>query len=152
MSLHPPTGFLMRPTAPRALRLLLFVIALSPTSFNDALAQWSWLSQQDHLRGKAIVDVGEVSRQLHITPGSYEYDPVWDTRRWKPGRTVDYVQFRGLRTICLDPAATSTSSNEAALLLMDSDDRVYLAVLTSSLGSINVKVSAVLVIECPFLF
>ena len=109
----------------------------------SAAAQWAILSGQEQLRGKTIVDVGELSLESRYVVGSSS------ATSYQSGRLVSWYQFRGQRTVCADEFAFSKSSSHAALLLADEKGSLYLALLDTSIGSISVDVKTFVAIRCP---
>ena len=134
-----------------SIRIILVAVLTvgSPASVN---AQWSMFSHHDQLRAKVIVDVGTLSRQTHTTPSTYDYDPLLRSRRWKPGETMDWLEFRGQQTVCMDAAYFTGSSSQAVILLTDADERLYVATFESAIGSIRVELRLVTLIRCPSRF
>ena len=127
-----------RPLLPVSLFVSLLLLSTS-----SAAAQWTMFSDQERLRGKTIVDVGELSHEMKFIPGRYE------AGSYQAGKSVTWYQFRGQRTVCADEFAFSGASSDAALLLSDEKGHLYMASLKTSIGSIDVDVTSFVAIACP---
>jgi hypothetical protein len=119
-----------------ALLGILASISLSVGANRRAAAQWAMFSKQDQLQGKAIADVGELSDRSYLRRDS--------------ARVLRWLAFDGKQqSLCFDDTSSFVGSNAAALLLVDADKNTYIAVLSTSIGSVRVDVFAVLLVQCP---
>ena len=113
-------------------------------------AQWSFLGDQGRLRGAAIIDVGEVTSRSRYTVGRSEYDPILKTDTYIPGREIEWIEFRGEQTVCIEPRRLSGRlTREAALIVTDSDRHLSLVILRGSLGSVDIDMVPLVPITCP---
>lgn len=119
---------------------LVSVLLLSP---NQASGQWSIGSDEDRLRGKAVVDVGAVSEESRTVE---RYDPLLEQETLE---TIEWWEFRGRQRYCMESGISLIGFSTAALLLTDDQQGVYLATIESSVGSIEVEVERVFLTECP---
>lgn len=108
-----------------------------------ALAQWSIGSDENRLRGKAIVDVGTVTEESRMVE---RYDPLLERETLE---TVQWREFRGRQRRCMEPGIGLVGYSTAALLLADGQHGIYVATIESSVGSIDIGVEQVLLRECP---
>lgn len=105
------------------------------TASRTVLAQWALFADQKALLGKTIVDVGEVRSEYTSSTSRLE-------------RRREWLVFRGQEERCLDASGFSVGGSAAALLLVDENRGVYLAVFKPSIGSVDVDVSRTRAIEC----
>ena len=126
---------------PALTAIVLGTLLLLPT--RSATAQWASLSNQEDMRGKTIVDVGDLSRET-----KYEPPPANSNL---PGRSITWYHFRGQRTVCANHVTFLGAASNPALLLADDNGHQYLAVLGADLASIKVEVKPFTTIKCPSL-
>jgi len=102
-------------------------------------AQWTIFSKQEELRGKTIMDVGELSRETRPSTTDPQSEEEY------------YYRFSGsTRTVCIDESSGSDlGESESALLLQDANRVTYMATLSVSVSSIEVHVESVTIIRCP---
>ena len=86
------------------------------TASRTVLAQWALFADQKALLGKTIVDVGEVRSEYTSSTSRLE-------------RRREWLVFRGQEERCMDASGFSVGGSAAALLLVDENRGVYLAVL-----------------------
>jgi hypothetical protein len=115
-----------------------------------AAAQWSFLSDKDQLKGKAISDVGTLSTERTQPALTRVYDPVLKMDRYQSDEPREYLLFQGARTVCFPAAPLRFGSlrSYAAAILIDDAGKTYLAVFEASIGDIDVKVKPARPIEC----
>lgn len=133
----------------RFLRGIVLVIVAATLPAHVLSAQWSLGSAHAELRGKTIVDVGSVEPRNSLASSRLVYD--YRLRRYVY-RSVPYqqwIRFEGRATFCFEASQISPSERSAAVLLSDGDNRFYIAVISSRVGSIWVAVSAATPIACP---
>ena len=126
-------------TRSRSVGLLVLAVALVciAASSRTVLAQWGLLSDQRELLGKAIVDVGKVESEYSRSASRFD-------RRYG----YEWLRFQGQQERCFDASGFSVSGSQAALLLVDESRTVYLAVLKTGIGSLDIDVGRARVIEC----
>lgn len=115
------------------LRALIVMHLAVPTT---AYAQWAFLSEHKDLKGKTILDIGQLSEESRTNPTTFE-------------RTY-WVEFRGERTQCVDARTLrlATFRTYAALLLTDGT-KTFIAVFSPSLSSLGIELKRVSLVSCP---
>lgn len=131
---------------------LAVIFSLLSLSVPAGAQRWGILDDHDALAGKTITDVGLADVYLPMrqlpplragTGGQLERPPSREPE--------EVIRFSGSRTVCFPRAAMRLSSLSLAraLLLVDRDGKVYLAVFGSSPGDDSVSVRQVQSITCP---
>lgn len=110
----------------------LSVVILAPTSV--CADGWAIFSEQAQMKGYVIADVGEVS----------EVDPPFNTD-WENdvyqmnGRCFSFAGYNGY----------CGYGSKAALLLINAQKNIKLALIESSIGSIKTEMKSLTMLECP---
>lgn len=124
--------------AMRCQMLMLFVVPILLAGGSSvARAQWELFSDQSQLRGKTVLDVGQVTMEA-----AYD-DSTHDARNW--------VEFRGSQTVCLPAFSVKVSGSIApAMLLRDTDGVVYIAVFSPGIASLGIEVKRATTVRCRY--
>lgn len=127
----------------RVLAVTLFTIPIFPIALSG---QWAVLSDEEQLREKIILDVGTLYERSEFVT---RYDPLLEMNRTEE---INWKEFQGRQRYCMpDPLSLGLGvGRDAALLLTDSKENLWVAILESSVGSIKVEVEPVALMECPF--
>lgn len=110
----------------------LVLLATLPSTANAD--GWALFSKQNELKNHTIVDVGEISEV------SKPVGANWN---------VDLYQINGRCLAFSGYSSPNFYGNKAALLLVNSAQRVSLAILETTIGAIKVDVYSVDMYECP---
>lgn len=111
------------------------ITALLAFVSSQAIADgWATMSQQAQLKNNAIVDVGEVSK----------VDPPFNTK-WEN----DVYQMNGRCFTLPGYMGFWGYGSKAALLLVNAQKVVQLALLETAIGSIKVELQSISMIKCP---
>jgi hypothetical protein len=112
-----------------------FITALLTFASSQAIADgWAIVSQQTQLKDNAIIDVGEVSK----------VDPPFNTK-WES----DVYQMNGRCFTLSGYMGYWGYGGKAALLLVNAQKFVQLALLETAIGSIKVELHSISMIKCP---
>ena len=109
-------------------------LLLAVLSFSACADGWAFLSQQEQMKGFVIADVGEVS----------EVEPPFNTK-WQEdvykmnGRCFSFSGYNGYWGY----------GSKAAFLLVNAQKVIKVALIESSIGSLNVELKSVTMLECP---
>ncbi len=115
----------------RKLLVVLFLASISSQAVADG---WAMFSQQERMRNYVIADVGEVSK----------VEPPLNTK-WEK----DVFQVNGRCFLFSGFMDYFAYGNKAALLLVNAQKNIQLALIESAIGSIKVDLQPISMIECP---
>lgn len=95
---------------------------------------WALFSQQAQMKNHVIVDVGEVSK----------VEPPFNTK-WEN----DVYQMNGRCFLFSGYMGYWGYGNKAALLLVNAQKSIQLALIESAIGSIKVELQSITMLDCP---
>lgn len=95
---------------------------------------WALFSQQAQMKNYVVVDVGEVSK----------VEPPFNTK-WEN----DVYQMNGRCFLFSGYIGYSGYGSKAALLLVNAQKSIQLALFESAIGSVKVELQSITKIECP---
>lgn len=108
---------------------LFLLVAIQPRADS-----WSMFSQHDQMKKHVIADVGLVSK---VDP---PYNTKWDK---------DVFQINGRCFVLTGYSSYWGYGDKAALLLVNAQKSIQLALIQSEMGSIKVELQSIAIIECP---
>ncbi len=117
---------------PTCLNQILVVVFLAFASAKAVADGWAVFSQQAQMKNYVIADVGEASR----------VEPPFNTR-WEQ----DVYRMNG--RCFLFSGSMGYWTSKAALLLVNAQKDVQLALIESAIGSIKVELHPISMIQCP---
>jgi hypothetical protein len=106
----------------------------------QATADWAFMSQHKQLEGHAIAAVGSVSQESKYLPDAFKRLQWY---AFKQGFATDFCfEFAGLEGIW-------GFGDKPALLLVDKDENVKLALFDAVVGGVKVEMHRINQISCP---
>ena len=115
-------------------RKSLVAVFLVFASAQAAADGWAMFSQQAQMKNYVIADVGEVSK----------VEPPFNTK-WEK----DVYQMNGRCFLFSGYMSYWGYGNKAALLLVNAQKSIQLALIESVIGSIKVELQSITMIKCP---
>ena len=113
------------------LLLAIFLVSISAQAVADG---WAMFSQQEQMKNYVIADVGEVSK----------VNPPFNAKSEK-----DVFQVNGRCFLFSGYMGYWGYGSKAALLLVNAQKNIQLALIESAIGSIKVELQPISMIECP---
>lgn len=113
---------------------VIVALLIAASSFSAYADGWALFSQQEQMKGFVIADVGEVS----------EVEPPLNTK-WQEdvyemnGHCFSFSEYNGYWGY----------GSKAAFLLVNAQKVIKLALIETSIGSLNVELKSVTMLECP---
>lgn len=110
------------------------VLFLALASAQASADGWAIFSQQAQMKNYVIVDVGEASK----------VEPPYNTK-WEK----DVYQMNGRCFVFSGYMGYWGYGNKAALLLVNAQKSIQLALVETAIGSVKVELQSISMIECP---